>query len=97
MKQPHHNKKPLLAPQTLIALSLALISQSAFATPGQSQLSTLQLWLTVIGATVITLALMYVALQMAWKKTPFHENSHVFWAGILFGSAPMIVAMLISG
>ena len=97
MKYQHSQKTSALRPQALIALGLALISQSALATPGQSQLSTLQTWMLVGGATVMTIALMYVGVQMAFKKTPFHELSHVFFGGILFGSAPMIGAMLISG
>jgi 1,4-dihydroxy-2-naphthoate octaprenyltransferase len=97
MKHQHVQKTSALRPQVFIALGLALISQSALATPGQSQLSTLQTWLLAGGATVITLALMYCGLQMAAKKTPFHEISHVFFGGILFGIAPIVTAMLISG
>lgn len=95
MKQQHFQQAS--RPQALIALGLALISQSALATPGQSQLSTLQTWMLVCGATVITIALMYCGGKMAFQKTPFHEISHVFFGGILFGCAPVIAAMLISG
>lgn len=97
MKHQYVQKIPALRSQAFIALGLALISQSALATPGQSQLSTLQTWLLAAGATIITIALMYCGLQMSFKKTPFHELSHVFFGGILFGIAPMVGAMLISG
>lgn len=90
-------KLQLACKSPLFALGLALVSQAALATPGQSQLSTLQTWLLAIGGIVITLALMYAGLEMAWKKKPFSEISHVFFGGILFGAAPMIAAMIISG
>lgn len=85
------------ARQAILTLGLMLISQAALAAPGVSQLSTLQTWMVAGGGIIVTLALMYVGLRMAWQKTPFHEVSHVFWGGILFGAAPMVGAMLIGG
>ena len=96
MEHQQSHKTPATG-RALFALGLALISQAALATPGQTQLSTLQTWLLAIGVTVITIALMYCGLQMAFKKAQFQDISHVFFGGILFGSAPMIAAMLISG
>lgn len=90
MKQKHTH-------QTILALGLMFISRAAFAVPGASQLSTVQTWMIAIGAIIVTLALMYVALKMTFQKMPFHEVSHVFWGGILFGAAPMIGGMLIAG
>lgn len=85
------------ARQAIFTLGLMLASQAAMATPGASQLSTLQTWMIAAGGLIVTLALMYVGLKMAFQKMPFHEVSHVFWGGILFGAAPMVGAMLVAG
>lgn len=97
MKRQHSQETPAMRRQALVALGLALISQSVLATPGQSQLSTLQTWLLAAGGIIITIACMYVGLQMTFRKTPFHELSHVLLGGIIFGCAPMLASMLISG
>ncbi|MFT3960907.1 TrbC/VirB2 family protein [Propionivibrio sp.] len=97
MEQQHSQKTPALRRQALFTLGLAFISQSVLATPGQSQLSTVQGWLQVLGGTIITIAVMYVSLKMAFQKTPFHELSHVLAGGVLFGCASLVGSMLISG
>lgn len=97
MKQPNSKNTPTPRRHALFALGLALISQSVLATPGQSQLSTVQAWLLAVGGTLITIAVMYVGLKMAFQKTPFHELSHVLIGGIIFGCAPMLAALFISG
>lgn len=79
----------------MAAFGLAILSQSALAVPGQTQLTTFQAWALVLGGIIITLALMYAAVGMMWQKKPFSEISHVFIGGVIFGSAPIIGAVLV--
>ncbi len=79
-----------------VAVCLAL-SQSALASPGQSQLATIQGWLYALSAVIVTIAIMVVGYKMAFQKMPFHECSHILWGGIAIGSAPTIAALLVAG
>lgn len=98
MKKPNSNKYPPKNWKSTFALFLiSIISQSAFATPGQNQLSTLQMWMQIAGAGLITIAIMVVGYRMWFEKVPLRECSHVLIGGIMFGSASIIGSMLISG
>lgn len=82
----------------LVAIAIGLaFCQSALATPGQSQLATVQTWIYALSAIIVTIAIMVVGFKMAFQKIPFHECSHILWGGIAIGAAPTIAALLISG
>lgn len=97
MKQGTKQNPPTLQLR-LAALSIGLaLSQSALATPGQTQLSVVQGWMLAIGGFIVTIAVMVVGFKMMYQKIPFHECSHVLWGGILVGSATAIGGTLIAG
>lgn len=79
---------------TALAIGLAFC-QSALATPGQTQLSTIQGWLYALSAVIVTIAIMVFCFKLLFQKTPFHECSHILWGGIGIGAAPTIAALFI--
>lgn len=97
MKQMVKQKMMQRTSQVQLGFLLALISNSALATPGQAQLSTLQMWLTIAGAIIVTISIMFAAFKMMVQRTPWADISHVFMGGVLFGIAPIVGAMLIQG
>jgi type IV secretion system protein VirB2 len=55
-------------------------------------LTTVQTFLIGIGVVIATIAILLVGFKMMYRKTPWDEVSHVFWGGLIAGSAVAIAS-----
>ena len=83
-----------------LAAMLLLASNHALAsglTKGTTLLTTISTWMTGIGVTVVTIALMVVGFKMVFQAAEWKDVAPVFWGGVLIGSASVIASMFING
>lgn len=57
-------------------------------------MTAVQTFLISLGLIVCTIAILFVAFRMMFKKESFADHSHVFWGGFLGGSAVTIAGWL---
>lgn len=72
-----------------LALLLLVLAEPAFAgiSVGQTLLDDIKGWLTLIGSTIITIALMVVGFRMAFQAAEWKDVAPIFWGGVLIGGA----------
>jgi type IV secretion system protein VirB2 len=64
-------------------------------TKGATLLTTVSTWMTGIGVTIVTIALMVVGFRMTFHAAEWKDVAPVFWGGVIIGSASAIAAMFI--
>ena len=62
---------------------------------GASLLRTVSEWMTTIGVSIVTIALMFVGFRMVFQAAEWKDVAPVFWGGVIIGSASAIAAMFI--
>ena len=62
---------------------------------GRTLLTTVSTWMTTIGVTIVTIALMVVGFRMVFQAAEWKDVAPVFWGGVIIGSASAIAAMFI--
>lgn len=62
---------------------------------GATLLTTVSTWMTTIGITIVTIALMVVGFRMVFQAAEWKDVAPVFWGGVIIGSASGIAAMFI--
>ena len=86
----------LLKPRNAYALAMvALMCSPAYAQfeKASQGLNTVQTWLLSICAVLVTLALMFVGIRMAFHAAQWKDVAPVFWGGILMGGASGISSL----
>jgi type IV secretion system protein VirB2 len=62
---------------------------------GATLLTTVSTWMTGIGVTIVTIALMVVGFRMVFQAAEWKDVAPVFWGGVIIGSASAIASMFI--
>jgi type IV secretion system protein VirB2 len=80
-----------------LIVSSLLFSATAHAqlTKANASLSTILSWMEGFGATVITLAVMFVGYRMAFGAAQWKDVAPIFWGSVLVGSAAFIAPILL--
>lgn len=92
------NRSKEFNPAAFAALIISLVlCEPAFATPGQTALTNIQTWLTGIGLTVITIAVMVAGFKVLFQHARLSEVSNILIGGIMIGSASLIAGMVMAG
>jgi type IV secretion system protein VirB2 len=85
--------------KVIVPLLLFVLSQSALAgglAKGTTLLKDVSTWMTGLGVTIVTIALMVVGFRMVFQAAEWKDVAPVFWGGVLIGSASAIAAMFVS-
>jgi hypothetical protein len=61
-----------------------------------TMLKSVQLWLTTISVTAVTLALMFVGIRMVFNQAQWNDVAPVFWVGAMIGAVLGLASLLIS-
>jgi type IV secretion system protein VirB2 len=84
-----------LAAGSSIAAGQALAGGVGGLAKGATLLNTVSTWMTTIGITIVTIALMVVGFRMVFQAAEWKDVAPVFWGGVIIGSASGIAAMFI--
>lgn len=85
--------------KVIVPLLLFVLSQPALAgglAKGTTLLKDVSTWMTGLGVTIVTIALMVVGFRMVFQAAEWKDVAPVFWGGVLIGSASAIAAMFVS-
>lgn len=88
------SKKLTLGSLLLAFSSLATAGGGGLA-KGATLLTTVSTWMTGIGVTIVTIALMVVGFRMVFQAAEWKDVAPVFWGGVIIGSASAIASMFI--
>lgn len=81
----------------LMALPFLFLTEPAYCQQLQqatTMLSTASHWMSGIGATIVTIALMFVGFRMVFQAAEWKDVAPVFWGGVLIGGASVIAGAL---
>jgi type IV secretion system protein VirB2 len=83
--------------QALFTVAVTAACSPAFAQMEKAKglLNTMQVWILSIAGVLITIALMFVGIRMAFQAAQWKDVAPVFWGAVLIGSAGGIASMLV--
>lgn len=82
----------------LILTAMLLASSPAFAQfeKAQATMSNVQVGLYSLAAIAVTIAAMWIGFKMLFQSAHFKDLAHVFWGGLIIGSAGAIAGTLLA-
>jgi type IV secretion system protein VirB2 len=90
---------PRKAQTGVVGFFLAVLCSPAFAQLSKSTsfLASVAGWMQSIGATVITIAVMWAGFQMVFGHKKLTDLGNLFWGSFLIGGAGLVAGWLYSG
>lgn len=81
----------------LFSLAVMVACSPAFAQMEKPKqlLTTMQFWILAISGSLITIALMFVGIRMAFQAAQWKDVAPVFWGACIVGSAAGVATMLV--
>lgn len=79
-----------------LLLTFSNLASAGGLAKGATLLTTVSTWMTGIGITIVTIALMVVGFKMVFHAAEWKDVAPVFWGGVIIGSAAAIASMFVS-